>query len=113
MKMLSIKGFENFLKQKFVNKMYIAKINKTYDKFLGKWWSRYNYMITLEKPGNVSPIILSVISLDETKVCRFGSQIIKMRKATIEKGIVIFYVLRYSIKPSFWEKVYNYFYVFM
>ena len=31
------------------------------------------------------------------------------------KGTVIFYVLvfRFSIKPSFREKVYNYFYVFM
>ena len=47
MKMLSIKGFENFLKQKFINEMYIGKISKTYDKFLGKWSSLYNYMITL------------------------------------------------------------------
>ena len=47
LKNLSIKGFENFLKQKFLNEMYIAKINKTYDKFLGKWSSLYNYMITL------------------------------------------------------------------
>ena len=47
LKDLSIKGFENFLKQKFINEMYIAKINKTYDKFLGKWSSLYNYMITV------------------------------------------------------------------
>ena len=47
LKELSIKGFENFLKQKFINEMYIAKINKTYDKFLGKWSSLYNYMITV------------------------------------------------------------------
>ena len=47
MKMLSIKGFENFLKQKFINEMFIGKISKTYDKFLGKWSSLYNYMITL------------------------------------------------------------------
>ena len=47
MKMLSIKGFENFLKQKFINEMFIAKMNKTYDKFLGKWSSLYSYMITL------------------------------------------------------------------
>ena len=46
-KNLSIKSFENFLKQKFLNEMYIAKINKTYDKFLGKWSSLYKYMITL------------------------------------------------------------------
>ena len=47
LKALSIKGFENFLKQKFINEMYIAKINKTYHKFLGKWSSLYNYMITV------------------------------------------------------------------
>ena len=47
LKELSIKGFENFLKQKFINEMYIAKINKTYDRFLGKWSSLYNYMITV------------------------------------------------------------------
>ena len=46
-KNISIKGFENFLKLKFSNEMYIAKLNKTYDKFLGKWSSLYNYMITL------------------------------------------------------------------
>ena len=42
-----MKGFENFLKQKFINEMYIAKNNKTYDKFLGKWSSLYNYMKTV------------------------------------------------------------------
>ena len=47
LKKWSIKGFENFLKQKIINEMYIAKINKTYDKFLGKWSSLYNYMITV------------------------------------------------------------------
>ena len=41
MKMLSIRGFENFLKQKFINEMYIGKISKTYDKFLEKWSSLY------------------------------------------------------------------------
>lgn len=46
-KSLDLKGFECFLKQKFLNEMYIAKINKSYDKFLGKWSSIYNYMITL------------------------------------------------------------------
>ena len=29
------------------------------------------------------------------------------------KGMFIFYVFRFLIKPSFREKVYNYFYVFM
>ena len=47
LKNVSIKGFENFLKQKFLSEMYIAKLNKTFDKFLGKWSSLYNYMIAL------------------------------------------------------------------
>ena len=47
LKNLSIKGFENFLKQNFLSEMYKAKLNKTYDKSLGKWLSLYNYMITL------------------------------------------------------------------
>ena len=46
-KNISIKGFENFLKLKFSNEMYIAKLNKKYDNFLGKWSSLYNYMIIL------------------------------------------------------------------
>ena len=77
MKTLSIKGFENFLKQKFLNEMYIAKINKTYDKFLGKWSSLYNYMHDNSvNPGNVSLKFALVKSL----MCHFGSQIIYMRK---------------------------------
>lgn len=47
LKKVSIKGFENFLKQKFQNEMYISKITRTYDKFLGKWSLLYNFMINL------------------------------------------------------------------
>ena len=46
-KNLCIKGFESFLRQKFINEMYIAKLKGTYDKFLGKWSSLYNYMSKL------------------------------------------------------------------
>ena len=47
-KTLSLKGFEAFLKLKFLNEMYIAKVNNRLDKFLGKWSSLYNYMITIK-----------------------------------------------------------------
>ena len=46
-KNLCIKGFESFLRQKFLNEMYISKLKGTYDKFLGKWSSLYNYMSKL------------------------------------------------------------------
>ena len=46
-KEVSLKGFESFLKFKFLNEMYIAKINNRLDRFLGKWSSLYNYMITI------------------------------------------------------------------
>ena len=48
-KTLSLKGFEAFLKLKFLNEMYIAKVNNRLDKFLGKWSSLYNYMITIKQ----------------------------------------------------------------
>ena len=46
-KEVNLKGFESFLKFKFLNEMYIAKINNRLDRFLGKWSSLYNYMITI------------------------------------------------------------------
>ena len=46
-KEINLKGFESFLKFKFLNDMYIAKINNRLDRFLGKWSSLYNYMITI------------------------------------------------------------------
>ena len=44
-KSLNIRKFESYVKVKFNNEMYIAKINKTYDKFLGKWSSLYHYFM--------------------------------------------------------------------
>ena len=44
-KTLNIKGFESYVKVKFKNEMYIAKINNTYDKFLGMWSSIYHYFM--------------------------------------------------------------------
>ena len=34
-KSINIQGFEAYVKNKFINKIYIAKINNTYNKFLG------------------------------------------------------------------------------
>ena len=44
---VSLKGLESFLKFKFLNEMYIAKINDRLDRFLGNWSSLYKYMITI------------------------------------------------------------------
>ena len=44
-KSLNIRKFEAYVKVKFNNEMYIAKINNTYDKFLGKWSSLYHYFM--------------------------------------------------------------------
>ena len=35
------------MKNTSIKGLYIAKLNKIYDKFLGKWSSLYNYMISL------------------------------------------------------------------
>ena len=42
---LNILGFEAYSKVKFFNEMYIAKINNTYEKFLGKWSPIYHYFM--------------------------------------------------------------------
>ena len=42
---LNIRGFEAYSKVKFFNEMYIAKINNTYEKFLGKWSPIYHYFM--------------------------------------------------------------------
>ena len=42
-KSINIQSFEAYVKNKFINKIYIAKINNTYYKFLGKWSSLYHY----------------------------------------------------------------------
>ena len=42
---INIKKFEAYVKVKFDNEMYIAKIKNTYDKFLGKWSSLYHYFM--------------------------------------------------------------------
>ena len=42
-KSINMQGFEAYVKNKFINEMYIAKINNTYSKFLGKWYSLYHY----------------------------------------------------------------------
>ena len=44
-KSLNIRKFESYVKVKFNNEMYIAKINNTYDKFLGKWSSLYHHFM--------------------------------------------------------------------
>ena len=41
-KSINIQGFEAYVKNKFINETYIAKINNTYSKFLGKWSSLYH-----------------------------------------------------------------------
>ena len=42
-KSITIQGFEAYVKNKFINEMFIAKINNTYSKVLGKWSSLYHY----------------------------------------------------------------------
>ena len=40
---LSLVQFKSVFKRKFETERYISKINNRYDKFLGKWSSRYNF----------------------------------------------------------------------
>ena len=44
-KRINIRGFEAYAQVKFKNEMSIAKINNTYDKFLGKWSSICHYFM--------------------------------------------------------------------
>lgn len=43
-KRLSITGFQLLLKRKFKNEQYIARINNSYNKFLGKWSSLFHVL---------------------------------------------------------------------
>ena len=45
-KSINMIGFESYVKRKVVNEMCIAKLNDTYNKFLGKWSSLCHYFIS-------------------------------------------------------------------
>ena len=47
-KMLSIEGFERYLKMQFLNEQYIAKIHNKTDTFLKKWSNLHTSMTEIK-----------------------------------------------------------------